>query len=87
MANINQLLYKFAKDQPYSEHLEIIARIHLPEEYERIVKMLTDYNKMLINDYEHYEEIRLFSMDFLSKFFTMQKESDEFQEIKKLIIN
>lgn len=84
LANTHALLYKFSKNQPYYENLEIVAQIQLPKEFEKVIEMFKKYNEMLVANDKNYEQIQLFGTNIFSKFLKIQKETDSYKEMKTL---
>ncbi|MFK7968064.1 MAG: hypothetical protein AB8B68_02740 [Rickettsiaceae bacterium] len=84
LANVHEFLYKFSKDQPYSENLDIIVQIELPKEFTEMIEMLKIYNDMLLKTDAFYQQIPLFNTDIFNKFFKIKQETDSYKEIKFL---
>ena len=84
LANVHEFLYKFSKDQTYSENLDIITQIELPKEFEGMIEMLKSYNAMLLKGDALYEQIPLFDIAIFNKFLKIQKETNSYKEMKML---
>ena len=69
LANVNEFLQKFYKDQPYSENLDIIMRVELPKEFEEVMVLCKRYDSILAQNAPPYEQVLLFDTDIFSKFF------------------
>ena len=84
LANVNEFLQKFYKDQSYSENLDIIMRVDLPKEFEELMVLCKRYDSMLAQNVPSYEQVFLFDTDIFSKFLKIKKETDFYKERKQL---
>ena len=84
LANVNEFLQKFYKDQPYSENLDIIMRVELPKEFEEVMVLCKRYDSILAQNAPSYEQVLLFDTDIFSKFLKIRKETASYKERKEL---
>jgi hypothetical protein len=84
LANVNELLQKFYKDQQYSENLDIIMRVELPKEFEEVMMLCKRYDSILAQNAPSYEQVLLFNTDIFSKFLKIRKETASYKERKEL---
>lgn len=84
LANVNEFLQKFYKDQSYSKNLDIIMQIELPKEFEELMMLCKRYDSMLAQNVPSYEQVFLFDTDIFSKFLKIKKETDFYKERKQL---
>ena len=84
LANVSEFLYKFSKNQPYSENLDIITQIQLPKEFEEIIEMCKSYNDMLLGNDASYKQIPLFDTNIFNKFLKIREKTDSYKEMEKL---
>jgi hypothetical protein len=84
LANVNEFLQKFYKDQQYSENLDIIMRVELPKEFEEVMMLCKRYDSILAQNAPSYEQVLLFDTDIFSKFLKIRKETSSYKERKEL---
>ncbi len=84
LANVNEFLQKFYKDQPYSKNLDIIMRVELPKEFKEVMVLCKRYDSILAQNAPSYEQVLLFDTDIFSKFLKIRKETASYKERKEL---